>query len=270
KSRCAIDKKSCCRWSMAGQRTASFRHAEVSAEMAKMKFAGLELSLKAEPREVEVIQTRRELTQEEIEKKVIEGVSAKLGENAKNISVETLRAINPVFIALDDEKSWDVLLPENITHQISIKIVSTHAKTEVLGWVQAMMRVNSEVYVAKNTVRPTELINAAQFELKKVNVLTLPTNQAVLAKQPFPSGIRAQQTILAGSPLLSTAVERIPLVRLGDAVTLILRSDALQISTKGIVQGPAGIGDMVTVQLPRYGRTFRGRLIEGKLVEVWL
>ena len=99
---------------------------------------------------------------------------------------------------------------------------------------------------------------------------TQAAGQAVFRKNQFPEIVRARQTIMPGTPLLATAVERIPMVKLGDAVTLILRSDSLRVSTKGVVQSAAGVGDMVNVSLPRYNRTFRGRLFEGKLVEVWL
>ena len=39
---------------------------------------------------------------------------------------------------------------------------------------------------------------------------------------------------------------------------------------KAVVQGTAAVGDLVTVQLSRYNRTFRGRIMDGRLVEVWL
>jgi flagella basal body P-ring formation protein FlgA len=58
-------------------------------------------------------------------------------------------------------------------------------------------------------------------------------------------------------------------VQTGDAVTLILKSDNLKISTKGVAQGSAAAGDTVSVQLPRFNRSFRGKLQDSKTVEVW-
>ena len=139
-----------------------------------------------------------------------------------------------------------------------------------MGWVNAQLSRKAQVYVAKKLVRPTEQILESNFDLRMADTL-LPQNQAesLFTKGNFPVAVRARTSIMPGGVLSLKNIERLPLVQLGDVVTLILRSDNMKISTKGVVQSAAGAGEMVTVQLQRYSRTFRGKLNEGKTVEVW-
>ncbi len=84
------------------------------------------------------------------------------------------------------------------------------------------------------------------------------------------SQVRAKTSLRQGQLLLASHLDRAPLVNAGETVTLLLTSDNLKISAKGNVQGSASLGDTVTVNLRNYGRTFRGTLREGKVVEVFL
>lgn len=269
-SRCAVDRAMCCRWKMETGRVRTFSRAEIRAELSKIKIFGFALELNG-PEEITVTQTRRELSANEVSAKYLAAVKAKFGDESSEISVEKSKLLGPIYISFTEENDWDVIIPESLTDTAPIKLVSTKDASKVLGWAQLTARIESEVYVAKQTIRPMDILKPEYFELRKVNIMTTQTQgQAVFRKNQFPEIVRARQTIMPGTALLATAVERIPMVKLGDAVTLILRSDSLRISTKGVVQGVAGVGDMVNVSLPRYNRTFRGRLSEGKLVEVWL
>ncbi|MBI3558485.1 MAG: flagellar basal body P-ring formation protein FlgA [Deltaproteobacteria bacterium] len=269
-SRCSVDKGMCCRWSLKGENTRIFSRAELQRELSKVNFGGFNLIVKGAD-EIAVTQTRRELSVAEIQAKVISTAAAKFGEEGAGAGVTSLKLQSPIYVSLDDESAWDVILPEPLLEHAAVRVVSTSEGSQALGWAQVTLKLEGEVYVARKQVHPNDLLDAKDFEIRKINVLAAQsTGQTLFRKGQFPEATRAKLTIQSGSALTAAVVERIPSVHLGDTVTLILRSDNLRISTKGVIQGTAAIGDMVTVQLSRYNRTFRGRLIEGRLVEVWL
>lgn len=269
-SRCAVDRAMCCRWNMGEGRVRRFTQSDIRRELANIKIFGFALDIVGAP-EVTVTQTKRELTDAEISAKYLAAATAKFGDTGSTLSVESIKLLGPVYIAFEEESEWDLVLPENITDKAPLRIVSVKDSTKVLGWAQVKPRLETEVYVARRVIHVNDVLKPEYFELKKTDVLSAQTTeQGLFRKDQFPEAVRARQTILSGSALSANAIERIPMVKLGDNVTLILRSDSLRISTKGVVQQAAGVGDMVNVSLPRYNRTFRGRLVEGKLVEVWL
>jgi flagella basal body P-ring formation protein FlgA len=269
-SRCAIDLKTCCKWTLQGQRSGNLSRTAIERELSKMKLSGFSLKLKG-PEQVTITQTWRELSTAEIKTKLISAIAAKIGEEQKNISVASLNVVPAIYVNLSQESDWEVSLPENLLDQMRLRIVSTTNPSNVLGWVTTELSIAGDAFIAKKTIHPLETVNLADFELHKVNILALQASgQNYFRKDQFPEGTRARQTVLKGHALLASAIERVPLVRLGDMVTLVLRSDSLKIATKGIVQGNAAPGDMVTVQLSKYNRTFRGKLNNERIVEVWL
>lgn len=269
-SRCSIDRAMCCRWTMGESRTRAFTRGEIARELGHIKIFGFSLDVIG-PEQVTVTQTHRELTTQEIASKYLAAATQKFGDNGSTITLESIKLLGPIYIAFEEENDWDLDLPEALTDKAPVRIISVKDSTKVLGWAQVKPRLESEVYVARKSIHPSEILKPEYFELKRIDVLAAQTaGQAIVRKGQFPDTVRARSVIMGGATLTADAVERIPMVKLGDAVTLILRSDSLRISTKGFVQGAAGVGDMVNVSLPRYNRTFRGRLVEGKLVEVWL
>lgn len=268
--RCSVERKACCRWSMGGERQKIFKRRELQKGLSGISFGAFSLTFSGKD-EITVTQTHRELGADEIRNKITEAVSAKLADKPNSISIVSVRMSGPIHVPLQNESGWEIILPEQIPEHLSVKIVSTTDSAQVIGWADVILKHETEVYVSKRTIRPNDLIRVEDFELRKANSLSAEAaGQTLFRKDQFPEGVRARLSILPGTPLNTAAIERLPTVKLGDTVTLILRSDSLRVSTKGVAQGNAAVGDMVTVQLSRYNRTFRGRVLDGRLVEVWL
>lgn len=273
RSRCQIDKKLCCRISMGGAYGKEFSKKEIAAALRNMNFGGIGLVLSDKSSDkVLVTQTRRELRMDEVQKRITQVLGAKLGASETDgiqVKVTSLKMPVPVYVALDTESEWDVVIPESNNDHVMVKIVS-NVDARLLGYANAAVSMRAPSYVAKKTIRPTESIRTEDFEIKTAETYGQINNTSgAIQKNNFPIGTRAKMTIREGSILSSNMIERQPLVQLGDSVTIILRSDNLKISTKGVVQGSAAIGDTVSVSLQRFNKTFRGKLLEDKQVEVW-
>jgi flagella basal body P-ring formation protein FlgA len=266
--RCAVERKACCLWSLGGARKRAITRREIAEGLKNANLGGVKLTLKSGVEEVSVAQTHRDLTTHELSARVLASAAAKLGEDAKGLAIAKLAIKAQPQVAFESEGEWDVALPEALSEEITVRVFSPRDPAQSIGWAQATLTLEGDALIARRTIHPGEALRAEDFELKKTNLLV--GHGAYVRGNQVPDGLRARQTISAGAILTQTAIERIPSVRLGDVVTLILRSEGVRVSAKGIAQGSASVGDMVTVQLSRYNRTFRGRLVEGRLVEVWL
>src|SRR5262245_30392619 len=74
-SRCAVDAANCCLWSLKGSLERTLKRSEIQKELSKVNFGGVGVTLKG-AETVDVKQTRRELTSDEIKARI----SAKLAE----------------------------------------------------------------------------------------------------------------------------------------------------------------------------------------------
>lgn len=149
----------------------------------------------------------------------------------------------------------------------------------ILGSSLAKLQNIRPVILTTHALRAGDPINEKDLAIKTVDVfqteyssqLQSSASDAIKASQLGElTQVRARMAMRDGQILLSSNLDRAPLVKSGDTVTLLLTSDNLRISTKGHVQSTASLGDTVTVNLKNYGRTFRGTLKEGKVVEVFL
>lgn len=265
--RCRYEGSRCCLWNLGGKLNRTLSREQIQKDVRDIGITGFVLRVGG-TEAVSVTQTHRALSAEEVQKKLQENLAKNYGVAIENVKVSNARLSNQVYVALQDESAWDVQLPDAFAQRMSAKIVSQGVGTQPLGWISADISRMAPAYVAKRNIRPGETINETDFELKPTNMLSV--SGGAFERGSFPAGMRAQRSVLKGSPLLSEEVERIPDVKLGDGVTLVLKSDSLKITTKGVAQGAGAKGDTINVQLPKYNRTFRGRLVGDKTVEVWL
>ena len=82
-------------------------------------------------------------------------------------------------------------------------------------------------------------------------------------------GLRARRFVPLGELVEARDLERVPLVRRGQVVEVISRFGAVSVRTAAKVREEGGYGEMVTLQLPRQGRTqIVGRVVGPQRVEV--
>lgn len=282
KQRCSFESKKCCMWNIpSGSHKAFLEKKEIQKLLGGFQLAGFELLLEG-PSEIQIEQTSRFLSKEEVKDKIVLYLAEKFGvEDRKNINIKKLNIRQPVPVLLSNESDWGVVMTDKLSSRPTFKVIAS-AKNEsqndqALGWVDTQVALLGEVFVSKINIKPFSSLQREDFELRKTDLLsdqglelTGENKKEYVGKDQFPIGVRSKLSIRAGEKLSMKSIEKIPLVKLGDSVTIILRSDNLKVSTKGVVQGAAALGDMVTVQTNRSNRTFRGKLIEGKFVEVWL
>jgi flagella basal body P-ring formation protein FlgA len=252
-----------------GNRRATVTRAEAAraAVAAKLLLDGAALKGAAESA---VTQTHRALTGAEVRAKVEAKLQGLDGDGRWTIDDARIHGV----VSVPFNASWDVALPATLMKLSSVKIIYDGGNGDALaGWAQATISHHRTALVARKDMPSGAALRAEDFKTQQVDVLSAAANAdgpASLAAIGGTMPMRTRMALHAGSILTSAAVEKTPAVVMGDAVTLVLKSENLKIMTKGVSQGSGAVGDTVSVQLRSYNRTFRGKVVDGKQVEVWL
>ncbi len=139
------------------------------------------------------------------------------------------------------------------------------------GWVSFAAWVPARISVRR--IHPGERLSPELFATQDVNIAVGQAHEyrGILLDKSVPiTGLQTRQTILEGGLLLSSAVERIPDVRRGDFVRILLQSGGLSLTTTGTAEEPAYLNDQVRVMAAKTKRELVGKLTPGGIVEVSL
>lgn len=174
----------------------------------------------------------------------------------------------------------DLALPEGtVAYEVS-------APRQWEGWGQAslalIVRVNDRV--VKNvpvmvdvealadlvvTTRPVErgeILTAADVTVQKRDLAA--TGGKVARSSADVVGLKVRVGMRGNTPLRTDYLERIPLVRSGQLVTVLLESPALRITTTGRAKGAGAAGELITVQNISSNKDFPARIVDAGTVRV--
>lgn len=174
----------------------------------------------------------------------------------------------------------DLTLPEgSVSYEVS-------APRQWEGWGQAslalIVRVNdrvvknmpilvdvealAELVVTTRPVERGEILTQADVAVQKRDLAS--TGGKVARTVADVVGLKVRVGMRGNSPLRTDYLERIPLVKQGQLVTVLLESPALRITTTGRAKGAGSAGDLITVQNVSSNKDFPARIIDAGTVRV--
>jgi flagellar basal body P-ring formation protein FlgA len=132
--------------------------------------------------------------------------------------------------------------------------------------VTAEVRIFSPVLVVNRPVRRGEELSAALVD-------RVEKETTALAEEPYTDvaqlqGLRVRRAVGAGQILTAAHAERIPVVRQGAEVTLVIQTRNLEISTPGIALQDGGAGERIRVRNPESGKMVYGDVVDARTVRV--
>ena len=184
-----------------------------------------------------------------------------------------VRVSQDVVVPMTD--NWFVEVPKSPGRLSSAVVyVGSEEDKKAVGSVQLELGFFQKAYVSKRNITANEIIKEDDFELKNTEVLSkiagnISTNFSMYNGK-LAGNLKSRSFIKRGDVLMTSALAKPSAVLSGENVTLVLRGDNLRVTTKGTSQGNAAVGEMVSVQVRNYSKTFRGKVNEDKQVEVWL
>jgi flagella basal body P-ring formation protein FlgA len=130
-----------------------------------------------------------------------------------------------------------------------------------------------KAWVAAKRLYPNTRLKDEDFKISEINVATGPAREyrgVMLPADTRFSGLQTKQTLLEGQFAVTSAVERQPDLRKGDQVRLDLISGDLTLTTQGMAEEPASVGDHVRIMTSKTKKEVVGILKEDRSVEVQL
>jgi len=135
--------------------------------------------------------------------------------------------------------------------------------------VKALLRV----LVASESIAPGVRLNKKKFEVREVDVFDASYSlfrTALASTDNVLEEYETKQTIVAGEPLLVTAIRKVPDVRKGKQVSVEIVSGGLRVTTEGRSEGTGFVGMELDVQILSTKKKLSGILKSPGLVEVTL
>lgn len=174
----------------------------------------------------------------------------------------------------------DLVLPDGeVTYEVS-------APRQWEGWGQAslalIVRINDRVVknvpvmvdvealadlvVTTRAVERGEILTPADVAVQKRDLAV--TGGKVARTAADVVGLKVRVGMRGNTPLRTDYLERIPLVKSGQLVTVLLESPALRITTTGRAKGAGSAGELITVQNISSNKDFPARVVDAGTVRV--
>ncbi len=134
--------------------------------------------------------------------------------------------------------------------------------------VTADVRIWRPVVVASHMLRRGEAIGAESCEVAERDV-TQVRGQYYADAQAL-QGMRARRTVGIGDIVTDNHIEKMPVVRRGDAIMLVARAGRMSMSAAGEALQDGGVGDRIRVKNSDSGKTIYGHVLEGGAIQVGL
>jgi flagella basal body P-ring formation protein FlgA len=124
----------------------------------------------------------------------------------------------------------------------------------------------AEVLVAARPLERGEIIGAKDVAMQKRDLATV--SGKIYRAPDEVQGKRVRTAMRANSPIRSDYLEKVPLVKSGQLVTIILENDVLRLTATGRVKNAGAEGDMVLVQNLTSQKDIPARVVDTNTVRV--
>jgi flagella basal body P-ring formation protein FlgA len=168
-------------------------------------------------------------------------------------------------IAFRSEIDWTT----NVENAWSLK----EDKKEKYASGKVSISVYKKTWIPNKRIRPGEQLNRADFKLTETDIasgLYREYRGIFLPLEIEFEKLQARGTLIEGTPALMTAIEKIPDIRRGENIRVIITTGTLQVTTHGVAQEPGLIGGQIRILTNTGKKELVGSLKSDKSVEVAL
>jgi len=215
---------------------AKVRHSDVDSSEIRLDI----------PKKIQVVSNAVEISSQKIEEMVKHFIIGRMPWNPKEVSI---RVSDIKGIALSAGKITYEVVPQKREDYLGatnlLLVFMVNGKVGEKLWVATHIDVSKEVVLSNHPLKRHHIIAEDDIRLEKRNLAELPAN--VITDPLEVIGKRTRREIDPQVPLRLSFLEVPPLVKRGDLVTIVAETDALRITTQGIVIESGCEGEMVRV-----------------------
>jgi flagellar basal body P-ring formation protein FlgA len=132
--------------------------------------------------------------------------------------------------------------------------------------VQVEVEALTEMVVAARTLERGEVLGESDVALARRDLAHLQGRFCRTKEEVV--GLRVKSALRANSPLRGDYLERVPIVKSGQLVTIVAENDVVRITASGRAKGSGALGDSITVQNLASQKEVAARVVDAATVKV--
>ena len=124
----------------------------------------------------------------------------------------------------------------------------------------------TEMVIATRTLERGEIIGESDVALARRDLAHV---QGRFCREPGEVvGLRVKSAVRGNSPLRGDYLERVPVVKSGQLITIVAENEAVRITASGRAKGSGAVGDTIMVQNLSSQKELAGRVVDATTVKV--
>lgn len=132
--------------------------------------------------------------------------------------------------------------------------------------VQVEVEALADMVVAARTLERGEVLSASDLSVAKRD---LSLARGGYLKEPDEAvGLRVKATMRANTPVRKDNLEKVPVVKSGQLVTILAENDVVRVTASGRAKGAGAPGDVITVQNLSSQKEIAARVVDAATVKV--
>lgn len=124
----------------------------------------------------------------------------------------------------------------------------------------------TDMLVSTRTLERGEVIGQSDLAIAKRDLAHVQGRFLKNAEEAV--GLRVKSAIRANSPMRGDYLERVPVVKSGQIVTIVAENDVVKITATGRAKGAGAVGEMITVQNVASQKDLSARVVDAMTVKV--
>jgi flagella basal body P-ring formation protein FlgA len=165
--------------------------------------------------------------------------------------------------------SYEVVAPERWTGYGSASvalIVRVDDQVKKNLTVPVEVEALAEMVVATRTLERGEVLVASDLALARRDLSRV--QGRFLKETEEAVGLRVKSALRANSPVRGDYLERVPIIKSGQIVTIVVENEVVRITASGRTKGAGALGDIIAVQNLSSQKELAARVVDGSTVRV--
>lgn len=181
-----------------------------------------------------------------------------------------IMSVSDNIVLPDKPYTYKIVQPSNQTGLIGMVPLSivfdVEGEPSRKVWATVRISVSTDVVVVQNPIARNQMISANDLEATRMDMAEIPSGYITDIKDAI--GKRAMRPINPGEILRTDIIERPPIIKYNDMVSIIAESGTLRISTLGRAEENGKSGDRIKVLNVDSKKEIYARVVDSKTVRV--
>jgi len=241
------------------------RHLRKRLKQHRIDLAAIHLEV---PQRILISRSYVEIDRSKIKKIVTDYIIQNIPQDNKVVRIKEIQVPERVILS-KGRIAYKVSAPRSrqLMGNCSLTVdfsVNGHSQKRI--WASAQVEVRGPVVVTRKPLGRYKPITEDDIVLQTMDLANLPSN--VITNPEAVIGQRTKRAIGAQTPLRADVVELPPLVKRGDLVVIIVETNGLKITARGLVKKKGRLGERIPVVNVDSKKVLYARVIDSNTVKV--